>query len=262
MRATCGTGVGAVYRAIFDAVSFFEQIDLQNFREACESLKQGEAQQIKDGVDLVKGFVDSYRYAAMGQGRVYKMRDGKGGPIGGPFSSTMSRVALSCCENESTQMLRNSSCQVLRYGDDIFFQGNYCLECAKAIVDAAYSHPFELERDSTSVDEAGSSAVSPCVEVAWMDYNTVEKADGGIEVKQAKRLDQRYRVPIYNRADLQYARSIFLAKLARHHTPEDVERLREDFAMNGFPKGVLENFYHSSRFKHSGAMMDPPHHAE
>eukprot|EP00392_Amoebophrya_sp_AT5.2_P016900 g17208.t1 len=245
--AACGCEVKGIYRAIFDAVSFFEQIATDEFYDASSDLRDGESRSLKDDIDTVAGFVGSYRCAQFGVGghSIYRMRDEMGTPIGGPFSSTVSKITLGRCENRNLHNLRNSNFLARRYEDDIIVMSNHCPRCAETIIRDNYAHPFA--REDHNVPEGGAD-IDPSIPISWQDYETKE-VDGRLHISQAVRGDPLRKVPAYSPGDIRYSKVVLQGKLARHHLEEDVKRLASEFVKNGHPAQKVKKFYMSSKFR-------------
>ena len=146
----------------------------------------------------------SFRLVAAGRDTTYLVRPGRGTPIGGPHSGTVSKVVLCGAEHKKWFDVRNNGVMRLRrYGDDILCIARLCRRCIESRIAGVYPHPFEIEKsnfggDGVTIDES--------IPVEWMDYKL--SPDGRrIEVGEAKKADYLWRVPGPGRGQKEYENS-------------------------------------------------------
>lgn len=215
---------------VYDATSFFEEIELWKLEKARRFLLAGmptgpEKTQIALDLKLVGAFADAFRYVSVGD-QVYVMTPGTGVPIGGPFSSTVSKLVLSAGEHRDSLRpsphANNSKCKCRRYEDDVLATTLFCHDCCGVAIKRGYWHDFEREKSTLEKPE-----------ISWLEYLVLIR-NNSVVLKRCPKDDERYRLPWKENADFEYLRMVVSSRIARFPTEENFVQLMDDLASVGW----------------------------
>ena len=242
----CGCPLEYITRAILDATSFFEQIDLEVFYKAIDDLTQDinndndtddDQKEIEvESCEFIKSFIKSFRYIQVGT-EVYEMRPDCGVHIGGPASMTVAQVTLSHSENKNHQHLENAHTKTIRCVDDIYLQSCRCEKCCIKLIDDNYAVPFEVERISKHQDD----------KIRWMDILTTSDASN-LLITRSEKDHIEERIPQYFPFDTEYSAAVLRAHLYRRQGATESIRIIELFRKNGHPLRFFKRVIHSVKW--------------